>query len=466
MNFHLRKKNTVPRELLEEFNRHRIPRNVPPFCFSPFNSLLFESDGSVFPCCHNYKYYYGSYPMDSIDKIWNGQKMQKFRKAIKKGDLSNGCDVCRFDIDSGCFDTVQSIMFDNFPVNQNGFPSMLDFKLDNTCNLECIMCDGMHSGSIRRNRENRSKLVSPYDEAFLEQLDKFIPYLHTARFSGGEPFLIDIYYRIWERIIDLNPGCILRVQTNGSILNDRIKDLLERGNFELNLSIDSFNKETYLSIRKNSDFEKAMENILYFSDYSKRKGRFFGVTICPIRSNWKELPDIVRHCNRLNAIIWFSNVWLPPQVALWSLNSRELLEIYTTLKEAILSSDNNVERDNLKIFKDFVIVLQKWHKNAIERETGNNYILVSSLRKKTLKNIKNFIDSLPLEKELKKMKTMSLSQKVKRILSGFSPNDRVLTGFINPIIENSSTVQLIDMLEGTNDKEITEIIRSFLASGN
>jgi radical SAM protein with 4Fe4S-binding SPASM domain len=463
MNFQLRNNKIIPREILEEFNRHRASSDKSVFCFSAFNSLLFESDGRVFACCHNYKYDFGTWPLNTINEIWNGEKINKFRNAIKKNDLSLGCDVCKFDIDTKTYNTVQSLMFDNFPVNNNYFPAMLDFKLENTCNLECIMCDGMHSSSIKKNKEKRTLEKSPYNDEFINQLDIFIPYLHTARFSGGEPFIIDIYYKIWERIIKINPDCVIRVQTNGSILNERCKEILNRGNFELNISLDSVSQSTYENIRKHSNFDKVINNIKYFSEYSKQRNKFFGVTICPLRENREELPELVRFCNSIGAVIWFSNVWLPPQVAIWTLNSGKLKEIIEAFQEIQLPGNNNIEHDNKKLFKDFIIVLEKWYYNALKRENNPSLMILSDFKKYIIKNIKSYIQSLEKSKSDKKVKIKLLLDKIDKIYEKFNPDNKIIKDYFSPIIENSSAYQLIDMLEGTPEDEIYDVVKSFIS---
>ena len=54
---------------------------------------------------------------------------------------------------------------------------------------------------------------NPYDAAFVKQLEEFIPHLEEVKFYGGEPFLIEIYYEIWEKIMELNPKVRISVQT-------------------------------------------------------------------------------------------------------------------------------------------------------------------------------------------------------------------------------------------------------------
>src|SRR6185295_19977224 len=74
------------------------------------------------------------------------------------------------------------------------YPKLMEFEISNVCNLECTMCTGFFSSSIRHNREHLPPIKTPYDDAFVRQLEPFVPHLKAARFLGGEPFLIRTYY--------------------------------------------------------------------------------------------------------------------------------------------------------------------------------------------------------------------------------------------------------------------------------
>ena len=112
-----------------------------------------------------------------------------------------------------------------------------NFELSNICNLECVMCNGDYSSLIRKNREKRDELAIPYDEKFLLQLEEYIPFLEEVKFYGGEPFLIELYYGIWEKIIRLNPAVRISVQTNATVLNRRVNEVLSKTNFHINVSL-------------------------------------------------------------------------------------------------------------------------------------------------------------------------------------------------------------------------------------
>ena len=62
------------------------------------------------------------------------------------------------------------------------------------------------------------------------------------RLQGGEPFLIPFYLDLIDKIGELNKNCKIYIQTNGTILSDRIRKILNNNQISLSISIDSFNK--------------------------------------------------------------------------------------------------------------------------------------------------------------------------------------------------------------------------------
>lgn len=331
------------------------------FCHAAEINMLFSQEGEVFVCCHNQSYPIGKYPDQSIAEIWNSSAAKTLREKLRNYDLGDGCKVCEDDFKRGAFHEVRARHFDTLKPHPE-YPVMMEFLLSNVCNLECIMCNGKFSSLIRKNREQLPPLKFPYDEAFLSQLDEFIPYLKETRFSGsGEAFSIDMNYVIWEKIISKNPSCIIMVQTNGTILSARVKEILEKGNFQIGISIDSLQKEVYEKIRINANFEKVMENLKYFKDYSKRKRTRFSLSMCMMRQNWKEVPDFIRFCNENEAVATIHKVWFPKFNAIHNLPKNELLEIYNFFMSIQLNATNKIERTNQSHFKYIVSIIEEWY---------------------------------------------------------------------------------------------------------
>ena len=84
------------------------------------------------------------------------------------------------------------------------------------------MCIGELSSSIRKNRERLPALKNAYDDNFVQQLEEFIPHLKELRFNGGEPFLINEVFKIFEKVEKLNPKLKIVIATNGTVVNYKV----------------------------------------------------------------------------------------------------------------------------------------------------------------------------------------------------------------------------------------------------
>lgn len=349
---------------VQGYNATREKHNHDSFCYAPSVNMLFSTDGSVKACCHNKDFSIGKYPEMSIADMWRGEKAGAFRERMRRFDLTEGCRVCEADLVSGNYLETSARHFDTMPRHE-AYPTMMEFWLSNTCNLECVMCTGELSSSIRQHREKLPPLKSPYDSTFVKQLEEFIPHLKETRFSSsGEAFLIPLNFEIWERIIDLNPDCLIMVQTNGTVLNSHIKDLLARGNFKIGVSMDSLRKERYEAIRVNANYERVMDNIRFFNSYNTSKGHSFNISTCVMRSNWDELPDFVRFCNELNCEAIFHKVWFPEEHALYNLTKAELQQLHEQLAQAELPATNALQSRNRRHYQYFVSVIKQWMEQA------------------------------------------------------------------------------------------------------
>jgi MoaA/NifB/PqqE/SkfB family radical SAM enzyme len=209
---------------------------------------------------------------------------------------------------------------------------------------------------------------------FVEQLEEFIPHLYEAKFAGGEPFLIDIAYEIWERIIEINPDVRISIQTNATILNEKVKQVLKRGHFLINISIDSLQKDNYELIRKNAHFDRMMENLIFFYNYCKSNNRHFGIDVCPMRQNWKEIPDFVSFCNEKNVRLNFHTVNFPPHCALWNLSSGRLKEIQSYYETFTFHPETEFQNDNVILFNSFLRQVEVWREESIKRESTDQKV--------------------------------------------------------------------------------------------
>lgn len=368
--------------LFRQYNKTRLCINTELLCYAPFKSLYFAPDGKAFACCYNRSQIIGTYPEQSIQEIWHSESISKLRNSLQSNDLTLGCYPCLTQIEERTFSSVLAANFDSYPLRK--FPSLMEFELSNVCNLACVMCDGRYSSMIRTEREKLPPIPNPYGIGFVKELEEFIPHLSKAKFQGGEPFLISIYYDIWEKIIELNPKCIISVQTNGTVLNKRIESLLSRGNFHITISVDAISREVFESIRIRGDFQKVIDNIHYLRSYCKGKNTYFGVATCPMQQNWHEIPDIIKFCNNMDAPVTFNRVWHPPNCALWNTGSGKLNEIQKYYSQIKLPGSTFTQLHNKQQFNEFRRQIETWAEKEKTREV--NYYSLEKFDNEALKS--------------------------------------------------------------------------------
>lgn len=305
-----------------EYNKTRVNGFDSTICHVPMRSLYFGFGGIVTACCFNREYVLGRFPENTIEEIIHGEKRKILQQYLDKIDFSHGCYLCKDIIASGNYMSAGTRLTDKLP-EQGDFPSKMEFELDNICNLRCEMCSAEFSSA----HANGKRTVYPYDDNnFIEQLKPFIPHLVETKFLGGEPFLSNLYPKIWELIITLNPKCKIRVQSNGTILNDKLKSILQRGNFQIGLSIDTLNPDRYAKIRNGEKIESVLGNIDFFNYICKKNKDNLSVSVCPMKENRFDIPELVKFCNYKNIFIYFNNV-ITEGFALSELSPIELEEL-------------------------------------------------------------------------------------------------------------------------------------------
>ena len=355
---------TVSHEPMAAYNDQRERNDADSLCYAPVTNLYFGRSGKVCCCCHNRDYHVGEYPKESIAGIWTGERIAGLRSQLQRNNLSLGCQRCQLDMDRCSYRQVPANHFDRLPAHER-YPRMMEFELDTTCNLECTMCNGELSTSIRKNRDKLPPLPVMYGPEFVDELIPYLPHLVETRFSGGEPFLIPIYFQIWEKLVQLNPECLISVQTNGTVLNSRIKAILEKGRFEIGVSLDSHRKEAFERIRLNGSFETVMANVAYFMEYCQARSTVFRLSMCVMKDNWQDLPGFIDLCNSLGVCAVLHPVTIPASLSLMTMGSDKLREALDHLGGFTWAGSCSVEQANTDQFNDLLNMVNGWWK---ERE--------------------------------------------------------------------------------------------------
>jgi len=334
-------------------------------CNAPFVSMYFRPDGKVSPCCFNHEFIYGKYPEQSIEEIWTGDQIKKFRQIMVNSDFSHGCETCEKHIKTDNMSTAGFQHYKMKPLKK--YPAKLEFELSYQCNLNCIMC--FQHMKLKLNSEI-------YGDDFFLQIKKYLPHISEASYFGGEPFVIDLYYKIWEEINKNNKKCIQVLQTNGTIWNKRIKSILTKGNFEISISLDAIDKDIYEQIRINANLETTISNVNHFNDYMKLKQKPLFITVCPMRNNAYNIPDIVLFTSKINADIYFHSFWSPISLSLINHDKDQLSAIIEYYKVFMNSNDNlstQNKQELMKLTGQIERFVESWNKRTELMSLNKDY---------------------------------------------------------------------------------------------
>lgn len=345
----------LEQRIIDEFRAHRDGADLEYVCNAPFSNMYFRIDGKVGPC---WLAFHGapSWPDHSIAEIWFGPYFERIRENIRQRDLSKhgGCAVCEKNLRTGNYLAALAFAYDSrTPLKR--YPKIMEFELSNKCNLECTMCRGELSSSIRKNRDNLPPLPIVYDSRFVEELEEFIPHLEDMRFNGGEPLLHDISYAIWERVAAINPAIEITIATNGTVLNRRVREILERCRFRINVSIDALDKGNFERIRQNARYDIVMRNVQYFGEYCRRHDSKFCIMANPMRQNWWEMPELVDWCNANGYHVAFNTIVKPEFCSLINWDADNLQQVYDRLSSRRFEpAENSVSDGNIRRYENLV----------------------------------------------------------------------------------------------------------------
>lgn len=386
-NFQFSKKDFRPYEKTRPWKNRGIG------CLAPVSSLFVGLRGKIYGCCFNKTYPLGTYPEQSLSEIWAGSARKKQIEALKSRDFALGCQTCGELIAGKNYAGLPAKNYEDLPRRMLPYPTKIEFELDNTCNLECVICRGEFSSAIRKNREGLPPIPSPYGAAFMEELKRFIPHLKQAHFLGGEPFLITRYLEIWDLIAEMKPDIEISLQTNGTILTQRIRTLLAKLRFNIGISLDSIDPNTYAVVRKNGNFEKVWKNVQELRAYCREQGTNFHISYCPMTQNWKELPEVIRQCNALNCTVYFNKVYYPKECSFTSLSRSEMENVKQYLEQNLtdLPSGSDIERKNKTAYQGVINLLNHW------LETGSYVTVTYNSVEAYLAGLKKFVLSQQAE---------------------------------------------------------------------
>lgn len=172
--------------------------------------------------------------------------------------------------------------------NKLSLPSFVVVKITEDCNLRCDYC--YTEGGKNKKVIDVEDVINLFDQISLGNSGKIV-----CLFHGGEPLM---HISVIEKIInELNkkyysPRISYRIQTNGTIVNKKIIDVIKKNKISVGVSLDGYktlNDQHRKQIDGGGTFDTIMKNIDYFRNENIKIGILNLIT----KSNVNHIEEIL-----------------------------------------------------------------------------------------------------------------------------------------------------------------------------
>ncbi|MCG3113246.1 MAG: radical SAM protein [Candidatus Manganitrophus sp. SB1] len=299
------------------------------FCKRLWDRVYVDQYGEVYACCKYQPDKLGNLYEKEFMEIWNGPKMQQYRKNSIEGTLH-------------CFEGCTLLSPEekkNNVVRKTGLTveerdlKKVRLMFGEGCNIACIMC----------KQDHRDRLA--LTEAVWK--DK-IPYhaVKVVEFQGGEPLFIT-EGRNCYRYLTETLGKKVNVITNGLLINEEWAELLVKGSDYLILSINGASKRTHEIVNQGSNWEKVMANIGRLVEAKARHGSKIELVghMTLVVENIREIPDFITLAQqiRLDTVEFgYDQPTVPPWLGANPEVKRTLIERIKRVREEVpMNVDQN-----------------------------------------------------------------------------------------------------------------------------
>ena len=254
------------------------------FCVKPWIHMATYTSGEALMCCVA-REEAGNLNKQTINEIWNSDHYKQARIKMLKGERVAACQKCYDEEDGGVashrivenhvwmnrepssfqphvgeehIDMLTDITHKDGTLDTS--PISFDFRLGNTCNLQCVMCGPKDSSKWVNFSKQLGQDMSNWDTSkfnwveddnfWTKQFFPLLPNIQHLILAGGEPLLLKQHTQLLERIISEGyaKNIKIRYHTNGTVINDHIMLLWEKfKGIDLFISMDCWgDKNSYI----------------------------------------------------------------------------------------------------------------------------------------------------------------------------------------------------------------------------
>jgi MoaA/NifB/PqqE/SkfB family radical SAM enzyme len=194
------------------------------FCIYPWIHLNSNPDGKAMPCCMtDHKEYIGDCHKNTLEEIWNNDRMKQIRVNMLNETPVTGCSRCYEQEQAGFFSGRQSankhhghhidrVLETKSDGQLDRFEMIYwDIRFSNLCNLKCRSCGHIYSSQWYQDQAklagpkwtNANQVLNYAGRTVTDMWEQLLPHIdHVEQiyFAGGEPLLMEEHYLILEEL--------------------------------------------------------------------------------------------------------------------------------------------------------------------------------------------------------------------------------------------------------------------------
>lgn len=353
------------------------------FCIMPFIHINHKPDNKIGTCWRSQPI--GNLDKESLEEIWNNEKIKKVRKKMLHGERPEECAACWNLEDSGALSYRQQTTVDLYSKERNfsGILEDLDKKtmqmpfkvpymevrLSNKCNLCCRMCSPRFSSQWEREWNENKKLrdfiakkTPKSSNTYIKKaeitnsryakkklfsfLKKSAPHLRYLMFGGGEPLISNEHYRVLDLLSPYAKNISLEYTSNLTNLRHQDKNILDYWPYfkhvNLKISLDG-DPLIYSYIRRNGNAKLPAKNIAFIREKMPPEKIRIRTTCTTSVYNIARLPEIMNWFTKLGSIVHTSIVSYPEFLSVQVLPQKLKEKINIKIDKFLSDLDNNID---------------------------------------------------------------------------------------------------------------------------
>lgn len=299
-------------------------------CTLPFTQMSIFPNGKIRPCCWLSNYDVRKEKDGNFNHAWNDEPIKKIRKQF----VDNNLTICKSLVTKTSCNSRNRLPHDFFDlsVENDRPPQKLHWYFSGSCNLECPSC---------RNWQYKDE----FDEAdvYWTNLQKDIfPHLCEIEVVGGEPFYQKRTFQLIDTMVNLNPGCLWYITSNGQFnFKGKIEEALKKINIAyFSVSIDSLIPEKFHVIRKNGFLEKTvkfLDDLIIFRNNRGTKQKFkIIVNYVLQKDNHAELESLLQFAQQKNVKLYIIPMVGPIKLSIYDMSRYDKQQILENIRSMAL----------------------------------------------------------------------------------------------------------------------------------